>query len=111
MPSTFTKGMRSSEDPTWETPPEVFAAFNRIFGFTLDAAASDQNHLCDRYYTLEDDALTRSWAPGPAWLNPPYGDVVGPFMRKAADEARLGVTTVALVAARIETGWFQHNLG
>ena len=41
------------------TPPYIFRQLNDIFHFTLDVAASDENHLCDYYFTEHENALYR----------------------------------------------------
>lgn len=52
----------SSKDMTWATPRAMFDKLNVMFGpFTLDAAASSKNRLCEDYYTEETDALSRDW--------------------------------------------------
>ena len=57
---------KSTTDETvkdcWQTPHQLFNALNKIFNFSLDAAASDDHHLCDNYFTAEDSALTQSWS-------------------------------------------------
>ena len=50
-----------SEKNNWETPQELFDALHAEFGFTLDAAASDENHKLPRYYTVETDGLSQDW--------------------------------------------------
>lgn len=37
----------SSLRDDWETPPEIFRHCNEIWHFDLDAAASDENALCE----------------------------------------------------------------
>tara|TARA_Y100000004_G_scaffold14032_1_gene14966 strand:- start:7462 stop:7968 length:507 start_codon:yes stop_codon:yes gene_type:complete len=100
----------SSKDTTWRTPKRLYDRLNREFGFELDAAASKQNALCDRYYTEEDDALNLSWeSPGAVWLNPPYGRVIGKWMEKAVCEANKGSRIVSLVPARTDTLWWHES--
>jgi len=36
----------------------------------LDVAAAKEYHLCNRYFTKEDDALTKEWDED-FWMNPP----------------------------------------
>lgn len=43
------------------TPRALFDPLNAVHRFTLDAAASDDNHLCDAYFTRHTDGLLRSW--------------------------------------------------
>ena len=59
------KALLSSARDDWETPPEFFSALNEEFRFTLDVCALPETAKCPRYYTPEDDGLSRPWiAPG-----------------------------------------------
>jgi hypothetical protein len=40
-------------------------------------------------------------------MNPPYGDVIVHWVKKAWESAQAGATVVCLVPARTDTGWFQ----
>lgn len=53
--------MFSSDKNYWETPQKLFDELDAEFHFTLDAAASDENHKCARYFTQNDDGLRRNW--------------------------------------------------
>jgi site-specific DNA-methyltransferase (adenine-specific) len=53
--------MFSSEKNFWETPQKLFDELDAEFHFTLDAAASDENHKCARYFTQKDDGLRQNW--------------------------------------------------
>lgn len=54
----------SSDKKNWETPQKFFDALNEEFHFTLDAAASHENHKCENYYTEEQDGLAQDWGGG-----------------------------------------------
>lgn len=81
------------------TPPEVFDPLNEEFGFTLDVAASDLFHVCERYFTIEQNGLEQSWEGHTCWCNPPYNHKdLWAFTKKAVMSAKLyGVTTVLYV--------------
>ncbi len=65
---------------------------------TLDVAAAEWNHKCERYFTLENDALTQDWDAKAAWCNPPYSvAIIELFVRKAMDAAQRGTTTFCLL--------------
>lgn len=98
--------MFSSACISWGTPQDLFDALDQEFHFTLDAAASDKNHKCKKYYTEEMDGLSHSWEGETVFLNPPYGKTIGLWMKKAYDENRRGATVVAVVPARTGTRWF-----
>lgn len=51
----------SSEREDWETPNDFFKALDAEFRFTLDAAASRENHKCPKYFTAEENALLQNW--------------------------------------------------
>ena len=57
----ITSGLMSSLTDEWETPQDLFDKYDEIYHFTLDAAASDQNHKCPKYYTKADDGLSKMW--------------------------------------------------
>lgn len=64
------------------TPLDVFAPLNAKYAFTLDAAASDKNHLCEQYCTRITDGLLRSWKGERVWCNPPFSRLE-PWVAKA----------------------------
>ena len=85
----------------WRTPASVFTPLNKEFRFTVDAAASPDNAMLPRYWTEEDDALTKDWTGERVWCNPPYGKFQHLFIRKAAKiEASL---SVLLLPVRTDT--------
>lgn len=90
------------------TSPELFAALNARFVFTLDVAASARNTKCPRYFTRGDDGLSQSWADARVWCNPPYSDV-RPWLEKAWMEVdRATLIVMLLPANRTEQGWWQE---
>ena len=95
----------------WQTPNPIFDALNHEFGFDLDAAAAGHNALCSRFFDISDDALTRDWnvvERSTVWCNPPYSRAVGVWLQKGADQAKIGVTSVFMVMARVETRWWHE---
>lgn len=58
----------SSDRMDWETPQELFDQLDAEFHFTLDAASSDANHKCKKYYTRENSAFDHSWGGGVSFL-------------------------------------------
>lgn len=101
------KGVFSSYSEHWETPRWLFNKLHREFSFTVDVCASAENATCPRFYTKADDGLSQDWQ-GVCWMNPPYGRVIGQWMRKAFLSAVQGATVVCLVPSRTDTGWW-HN--
>lgn len=104
-----TETLFSSASSEWETPQWLFDSLNSEFHFTLDAAATDQNHKCERYFTISDDALKQPWGSS-TWLNPPYGRNVKKWVEKADAECRKGNTVVMLLFARTDTEWFHKYI-
>jgi phage N-6-adenine-methyltransferase len=78
------------------TPPDLFAEQDRKYRFTLDAAASWENHKCFKFFTREDDGLAQSWSGETVWCNPPYSDV-RPWVEKAFLEVRRGCRRVVIL--------------
>jgi phage N-6-adenine-methyltransferase len=98
----------STKDENWGTPQSFFDELNAEFHFNLDAAASESNTKCKRFYSKEDDAMTQTWS-GRVWLNPPYGAKLTPaFVRKASEERNNCKVIVVLVPARTSTQWWRN---
>ncbi len=105
--------MFSSGKDDWETPDELFQAYNLRYSFVLDAAADEKNHKCDEWLGpggIHEDALSVSWMPwlekGNVWLNPPYSrNLQKRFIEKASLEAmnRDANHVVCLLPARTDT--------
>ena len=91
----------------WSTDQEVFDYLNTRFGpFQVDVCALPENAKCSRFFTPEVDGLDQNWAPGPVWMNPPYGRAITEWMHKAYTESLSGVRVVCLLPARTDTGWW-----
>ena len=103
----FDSNRFASASVEWGTPQDLFDAVNEEFCFTLDVAASGDNAKCARFFTKDDDGLSQPWS-GVCWVNPPYGRQMIRWLEKARREKANGVTTVALIPARTNTGWFHE---
>lgn len=53
--------MFSSRSDNWATPQEFFDELDAEFHFTLDAAADETNHKCEKYYDKAHDGLENLW--------------------------------------------------
>ena len=102
------KSYHKSQRSDWETPPDLFAALDVEFHFTLDACATPQNAKCPRFYSEAENALAQEWV-GAVWCNPPYGHGVGAWVAKAQESARAGATVVCLVKATPDTQWWHQH--
>jgi phage N-6-adenine-methyltransferase len=112
------KALFASAKEDWGTPQGLFEQLDHEFGFTLDAAATLANRMCDEFLgpgsPLGEDALgpvhweTTNPDYGAVWCNPPYGRAIGLWVAKAIDEAMHGNLVVMLLPARTDTKWFHH---
>jgi phage N-6-adenine-methyltransferase len=94
----------------WETPEAIYKPLEKEFDITFDVCATHANRKTQRFFDKQANGLIREWGPNEkvVWMNPPFGSEIGKWVRKAYDEAKKGVTTVALLPARTDTSWF-HN--
>jgi site-specific DNA-methyltransferase (adenine-specific) len=108
------KVLHSSSKTDYGTPQYLFDLMDKEFGpFTLDAAANSENAKCDKFYSIEDDGLSKSWVGETVFVNWPYGRKYNlKWAQKIYKEAMLDkkCKKVALVAARIDTVWFSEYL-
>jgi len=104
----------ASKSIEWGTPPKLFNEISAELGpFDLDVAASDELHLCERYYTREFDGLVQPWT-GRVWCNPPYGRGIGQWLKRGADAAESGEAEIVVMlvpAATSAVWWHDHVLG
>ena len=102
----------SSDKNYWETPQALFDQLDAEFGFTLDAAASDTNHKCARFFTAQQNGLHQDWGGQCVFVNPPYGNVeTGEWTRKCWLEAQKPNTTVVLlIPARTDRRSFHQYI-
>ena len=111
----------------WRTPQAFFDALSCEFGgFTLDAAATHENALCDVYCTKEGtfrklagfngaqlvnicDGLANPWpCAWRVWVNPPYfpGAALKRWVQKGWESAQQGALVVMLLPVSTDTVWF-----
>lgn len=98
----------SSKTDLWATPQDLFDKLASEFAFALDVCATPENAKCSSFYTEENDGLAQNWA-GICWMNPPYGDAIGEWVKKAYESGQAGATVVCLVPARIDTAWWWNT--
>jgi phage N-6-adenine-methyltransferase len=98
----------------WETPPVLFRPLQAAYGFTLDVAASDANHLAPRYFAGPCVAperchcgLCSDWKGERTFCNPPYGPGLLTWCHKFAVESR-HTLVVALLPSNTDTAWFAN---
>ena len=102
----------SSDKNFWETPQKLFDELDAEFHFTIDAAASDENHKCARYFTKNDDGLRQNWGGETVFCNPPYGSKeTGLWTEKCYREGQKpGTTVVLLIPARTDRASFHDYI-
>jgi phage N-6-adenine-methyltransferase len=94
----------------WRTPKEVFKYFNDRYDFQCDVAASNENHLCNYFFTKGDSGLDNFWSEyvdpsGHVWCNPPYSKPL-PWIKKAiAESQESGIGSVILLNCDMSTKW------
>ncbi len=105
---------------SWGTPQPLFDALDAIFHFTIDVAASNENAKYKRFYTKEDNGLSKSWAGESVFCNPPYGkNLLEPWVEKAwfatsligknfSDDENPAKYAVFVLPARTSQFWFHE---
>ncbi len=93
----------------WRTPDWLFNRLNKEFNFTLDAAATEKNAKCTKYYTKKEDGLAQSWQSERVFVNPPYsrGSLIK-WTKKAYQESRGGCLAVMLIPSRTSTEYWHR---
>lgn len=103
----------NSGENEWYTPPEYIEAAREVMGsIDLDPASCDtaqSNVKAKRFYTADDDGLSKKWT-GNVWLNPPYSkDLIGQFASKVVAESGRMRQAIVLVNNATDAAWF-HDL-
>ena len=78
-------GLFTSKTDLWATPQDFFDKLNQEFNFTLDPCANKENAKCSKFFTQEEDGLTKSWDNEIVFCNPPYGTVLKDWVKKASN--------------------------
>lgn len=107
---------QNSGNNEWYTPPEILDAARLVLDkFDLDPASSRAANTrvkATRFYTAEDDGLSKPWR-GRVWLNPPYAQpLITDFCERLVSEYEAGrvKAAIALVNNGTETAWGQRLL-
>lgn len=92
----------------WESPKEVVAWMAERYGpYDLDAAASESNKVCDKFYSQQTNCLKRWWGSRKhVWLNPPYS-APDAFVLKAIEQMDHDNQIDMLLPADNSTAWFR----
>lgn len=91
----------------WETNDEIIQWLENRYGkYDLDAAASESNKKCDKFYSAETNCLKRWWGSRKhVWLNPPYS-APDLFVLKAIEQMEHDNQIDMLLPADPSTAWF-----
>lgn len=103
----FYSRTHSSKD-NWETPPYFFKLLDNEFGFTLDPCSSEENHLCNKYYTKEENGLLQSWAGEIVFVNPPFSNMKEWVSKCYRESLAKDTIIVMIMPSRTDTKYW-HN--
>ena len=97
---------RTNGNTSWYTPKVYIEAARQVLGqIDLDpASCAEANKIVQakRYFTIDDDGLTKPWT-GKVWLNPPYArGVISHFIRKLISS---DCEYLCLVNSALDTAW------
>ncbi len=109
----------SSKSNEWFTPPQYADAAREVMGSVdLDPASNEiANRLikAKRYFTIEDDGLSKKWHCDSLFVNPPYGKLGARsnqdlWSRKLMEEFLCARTQSAIILTRVVAGyvWFDN---
>ena len=99
----------SSNSNEWATPQALFDELDNEFNFTLDPCATKETAKCEKFYTAEDDGLSKSWAGERVFCNPPYGRELKHWVKKCSGQPK-GTLVVMLIPARTDTSYFHDYI-
>lgn len=104
--------LNNSGNNEWYTPEKYIELAREVLGvIDLDPASceyANETVKAARFFSEQDDGLTKEWS-GRVWMNPPYsGDLIGKFADKFVTEYNAGNITegIVLVNNATETAWF-----
>ena len=119
MDKETTRKMGSSEFQAWQTPRPFFEAVERLmvekYGlffdgenpfFELDAAASADNRLAQKFFSEERSGLVEEWH-GRVWCNPPYNQLKAFALKAFQESQERGALVALLIPTRTDTAAFQ----
>ena len=103
--------MFSSKTDQWATPQAFFDELNQEFNFNLDPCADEQNHKCERFFTVKENGLVQDWGGYRVFCNPPYGSAIKEWVAKCYWEGHKENTLVVLLLpARTDTAYFHDYI-
>lgn len=103
-------GMETKNSDSYGTPQWLFDFLDQEYEFDIDLCASDINHKCDSYFTIENNALEKSWSfyGSVGFCNPPYSrGLKEKFLNVARKEMDLGFSTVFVIPADVSNVYWR----
>jgi len=85
----------------WLTPPDLYAALQMEFDFDFDPCPLNENP--------NFNGLEIEWGKS-TFVNPPYGQELKLFVKKAFEEWKKGKTIVMLLPVRTDTSYFHKYI-
>ena len=85
------------------TPTDIWKDLTDEFDFTIDACASDQNHLLPKYYTKDNSCLDKDWTGEVVYCHPMFDIYIPKFVKKCYESKCL---SVMLLPASTHTRYF-----
>jgi hypothetical protein len=82
---------------TWRTPKAVFQTLDAEFNFDFDPCPPNPTF----------NGLEISWGHS-NFVNPPYGNQIGLWLKKAFEERRQNKLSVFLIPSRTDTRWWHE---
>ena len=89
------------------TPKSIWNFLSKEFNFTVDACASDKNHLLSKYWTEKNSALDKNWDNEIVYCHPMYDINIPKFIKKAIESKCI---TVFLLPASTNAEYFHKYL-
>ena len=89
------------------TPKTIWEKLSNEFNFTVDACASDKNHLLPKYWTENNSALDKNWDNEIVYCHPMYDIYIPKFIKKAIESKCI---TVFLLPASTNAEYFHKYL-
>ncbi|MDD4070071.1 MAG: DNA N-6-adenine-methyltransferase [Candidatus Izemoplasmatales bacterium] len=89
------------------TPLDIWESLSKEFDFTIDACASDINHLLPKYYTQENSCLDKDWTGEIVYCHPMFDMHIGNFVKKCAESKCL---SIMLIPASTHTRYFHKYI-
>jgi len=106
--SRINAGLYSSDAHDWMTPPDFIENLLDFIGidkFDLDPCCTQFNIPAHTHFTEEEDGLSKPWF-GTVYMNPPYGNQLKLWVKKAYEESLRGVKVWGLIPARPDTRYW-----